>query len=60
MSLSLIMIIALPMAFAAYCWYRHVFERECLAVLREEDALAAREARVVHLSSVLAADSVVR
>lgn len=58
MSLLLIMIIALPLALVAYSWYRHVFERECLALLREEDALAAREARAAHLAR--AADPVFR
>ena len=43
--LLLLMLIAVPVVFGAYSWYRHVFERECLALLREENALAAREAR---------------
>ena len=38
----LFVVIALPATFAAYSWYRHVFERECLALLREERALAGR------------------
>ena len=40
MSLLLIMIIALPLAFVAYLYYRHVFERECLALLDEGSDVA--------------------
>lgn len=45
--LMLIAVPAVPVVFGAYSWYRHVLERECLALLREENALAAREARAL-------------
>lgn len=57
------MLIALPLAFAAYSWYRHIFERECLALLREEEAMANREAREAYLARaalVRAADPMFR
>ena len=36
-------IVVLPAAFVAYSWYRHVLERENLALLRETNAWRARE-----------------
>ncbi len=44
-SLFVIVPLALTLAFVAYSWHRHVFERECLVLFREEQALVAPEAR---------------
>jgi hypothetical protein len=47
----LLLLVAVLVVFGAYSWFRHVSEREALALLREENELVALQARVHQLAT---------
>jgi hypothetical protein len=47
----LFLLVAVLVVFGAYSWYRHVSEREALALLREENELLALQARTRRLAT---------